>query len=326
VSFHGPINTVWTLYLFTSSITLCRLVSSVVRGIGKSIVVAGAASESLTASTASVAEDTVRIVEEFAKSIADAFHVDETMEKVSNPPFSAPKDDKWETVDDWRHIPPSSINSKSSFVFYGTDDEEGSHLDLDSDLPSFLSSPTVKELLSAGDSVYSTLFHFIREKALMEFHFATEATEGIPALAPDLLGVLFICFISSVILLRQKRQHKGPHDHAKQATATTIGNQSDGVPFQKRMTIFTKRTETTGHHQEDHFIYVCTNALFRLIKFSFLLPIRILSVIQKVVMNRYVLLFTIHFLGGWLLCNSSQSRSLEIQRCGHASLLYMIHL
>jgi hypothetical protein len=301
--------------------------------------VAGAASESLTASTASVAEDTVRIFEEFAKSIADAFHVEEIAEKGATRPlndFPTTDDASWETVEDWKQLKSSSSENTGSFVYYGTDDDESNSAALDSDSTAHLSSPTVMELLSAGDSVFWTLFHFIREKALMEFYFATEATEGVSALATDLLGVLFICFISSILLLRQKREEKGNHRQKtvssdssssklihqgssgsfQSTTSSVLGAENICIPKTSSESCSVPSNYDPAMCHLDHasrFLTVVYTVL-RVIKNLLLLPIHGLSLIRRILMNRYLILFMIHFFGGWLLCNSSQIRSLEIQR------------
>lgn len=316
-----------------------RLISSVVRGIGNSIVVAGAASESLTASTASVAEDTVRIVEEFAKSIADAFHVEENYDKGSTRPLSeySMEDKTWETVEDWKELKSSSKNTGGSFVYYGTDDDEVNNPIAESESSAHLSSPTVMELLSAGDSVFWTLFHFIREKTLMEFYFATEPTEGVSALATDLLGVLFICFISSILLLKQKRdgtrnssKRKVEYNDSPSNSIHLGGNGSFLCTIPPNSLCGAENTrvsKTLNENYGDAFkssrnINHCdrvklawpTASVLRIIYFLLCLPIHYLSLIRNVLMNRYVILFSVHFFGGWLLCNSSQFRSLEIQR------------
>lgn len=263
----------------------------------------------------------MRIIEDFAKSIADAFHVDENKEKGHNPPLSdiPLEDETWETVEDWKELKgsSSSSNNTGAFFYYGTDDEEGNIPVSDSDSSAFLSSPTVMELLSAGDSVFSTLFRFIREKALMEINFATESTEGVPALATDLLGVLFICFISSVLLLRQKRgDDKGIPSKGEEGANHKMSCQS--IPKSENCLDNINCDDQSLHlHHTSRFIKAglpVIYSIFNVIKFLLLLPIYGLSLFRRLLMNRYIILFIVHFFGGWLLCISSQFRSLEIQR------------
>ena len=96
-----------------------RLLASLGSGVGDSLLFAGTATESLTSATAGVAEEAVRLFEDFAGSLSAAFQVKEEMRPRDEPPASPPSAIK---TSGW--YPLDSTQQRPSIVSFGRHDSE----------------------------------------------------------------------------------------------------------------------------------------------------------------------------------------------------------
>jgi len=157
--------------------------SSFVKGVGDLILFAGAATESITSSTAGVAEDAVRIVEDVTHRLAAA------VEPYGENPLFANIDEGDETIqlDEY-------TEHQTSYISYGTrivtsDEHQCSR---DASERSQDESRLNAILMLCGIAI-SWLMQFIKD--------ATADTSGVPSLVPQLVGVTIIVYLMSLSLL-----------------------------------------------------------------------------------------------------------------------------
>ena len=171
-----------------------RLLASVGSGIGESLLFAGSATETLASSTAGVAEEAVRLFEDFAGSLSSAFQVKEGKHFQDKQPVAPPSATK---ISDW--YPLDSMQQKRpSIVSFGRHD--GENLDDGESMEDDGAKSTEIENESFIESS-QRLLRFVVSESIAFVDFSLADTEDVPSEVPELLGILLLCFVSSIILL-----------------------------------------------------------------------------------------------------------------------------
>lgn len=147
-----------------------KLVGNVVQEFGDMLLMTGAATESIGSLTASVAEDSMRLLEDLAESIADSRSSPLVQERILvRPKTTAPQKER-------------------PTVTYGSHDE----------------------LLSPASAVrepdHPVLHSTISQAFLSMLRFLAQDTGGIPSQAPELFVVFALCYVATVLALRGKQQ------------------------------------------------------------------------------------------------------------------------
>lgn len=164
-----------------------RLMGNVVRGLGDSIVLVGAATESLASSTVGLAEDSVRIFEDIAGSIAATLKP-----KDPNRPIKVkPKENKIV------HDDATVTQSTHSFFSFGSNE----HIFQENESPF---SPTVDDTY---DSVVDLLDHY-QLHVIEFFTFVLKEINGIPSLAPEIFAILGICYIACLYWMSRTKYER----------------------------------------------------------------------------------------------------------------------
>lgn len=171
-----------------------RLLASVGSGIGESLLFAGSATETLASSTAGVAEEAVRLFEDFAGSLSSAFQVKEGKHSQDRRPVAPPSATK---ISDW--YPLDSIQQqRPSIVSFGRHDSE--NLEDGESMEDDGAKSTEIENESFIESS-QRLLRFVVSEIIAFVDFSLADTEDVPSEVPELLGILLLCFVSSIILL-----------------------------------------------------------------------------------------------------------------------------
>jgi hypothetical protein len=152
-----------------------RLVGKVVRGVGDSLLLVGGATETLASSTIGLAEDSVRIFEDIAGSLAAALRP-----KDPNKPIRAkPKVVTTVDADD------TNDSSTNSFFSFGTTDQSV-HGDEAPEGP-------IENYDSLAD-----IFEYYQRRAVDFLVFVSEEINGVPSLAAEIFGILGVCYVACV--------------------------------------------------------------------------------------------------------------------------------
>ena len=171
-----------------------RLLASVGSGIGESLLFAGSATETLASSTAGVAEEAVRLFEDFAGSLSSAFQVKEGKHSQDQQPVAPPSATK---VSDWYPLD-SMQQQRPSIVSFGRHDGEN-----DDDGDSMEDDGAKSTEIENESFIESSqrLLRFVVSESIAFVDFSLADTEDVASEVPELLGILLLCFVSSIILL-----------------------------------------------------------------------------------------------------------------------------
>ena len=170
-----------------------RLLASLGSGVGDSLLFAGTATETLTSATAGVAEEAVRLFEDFAGSLSAAFQVKEEIRPRDEPPASPPSAMK---TSDWYSL--DYTQQRPSIVSFGRHDSEKLGEDENIERKDDESSEVEDESFIKSSQ---RLVRYIISESLAYVDFSLAETEDVPSEVPELLGILLLCFVSSLVLL-----------------------------------------------------------------------------------------------------------------------------
>lgn len=289
-----------------------RLIGSVIRGVGDTLLLAGEATETIASSTTGVAEDLVRLVEDFAGSLSLALspnggHETKMKTKV-----------KVDSIRHQQHGTDIPYVTFGSYAAPGTDDDEAGYSSLSRRNKVHLSDKSTSAILVLElRDIVQSCWEFV------EFLF--EDTQGVPSFAAELLGVIIICFLASHrALYSNAGQRRGRSlDAQVQITDLTVMTNDDEASMLSHefsdfresslaeiaLSITDKPREAQSHDSRN---------LWRLVISILFLPFKtilfILSIIRRVVFSRVTFLFAVYG-GAWIyLCRASQLRSSAIQR------------
>jgi hypothetical protein len=291
-----------------------KLIGSVIRGIGDTLLLAGEATETIAASTTGVAEDLVRIVEDFAGSLSFAL----------SPNGDAKKRIKTKIkLDSIRHqhhgadIPYLTFGSHAAPA--GADDDEAEYSSSSKRHEVHMSDRSAIDILELG-------LRDIAQACGQFFEFLVKDTQGVPSFAAELLGVIILCFLAAFWTLSSAAgtPRRGSSLEAQNQIIHLTVTTNDDEPsllshessdFQslagiaKRNLVADKSRETQSRG---------SRSLWRSFVGILLLPCKtflfMLSMTRRVVFSRVTLLLVLYG-GAWIyLCRASQIRSSAIQR------------
>mmetsp|Transcript_16402 Transcript_16402/g.25588 ORF Transcript_16402/g.25588 Transcript_16402/m.25588 type:complete len:931 (+) Transcript_16402:87-2879(+) len=160
-----------------------KLVGNIVRGLGDSIVLAGAATETVASSSAGVAEDAVRVFESLAHSLSTTF----SPEKRVLTDFD---------IFDDNSLPQELSDDSSGYISYGMKSHSpSSHVATD----------------DAGDNRTSWYLANLQNAVKKFITYIMADTEGVPSAAPQLLGVIVILYLLTFVVLNSDHSNHPKH-------------------------------------------------------------------------------------------------------------------
>ena len=174
-----------------------RLLASVGRGVGDSILLAGSATESLTSSTAGIAEDAVRLFENLAASLSSTFQVSHggvsnVEEKVAPGVGNLSRSSK--ILDKVGNM------SRPSTITFGRHEDRGNN--------NAVFSNTVRTEVREEKGYFIENIRRLCEQVIVEstafVKFAMADIEGVESLVPEILATLLLCYIISTMFLPEK--------------------------------------------------------------------------------------------------------------------------
>lgn len=290
-----------------------KLIGSVIRGVGDTLLLAGDATETIAASTTAVAEDLVRIVEDFAGSISFALSPDGDDKKRIKTKI------KLDSIRHQQHGGDIPYLTFGSHAVPGADDEELEY-----------SSSSKRHKAHVSDISAIAILEFglrdIAKASGQFFEFLAKDTQGVPSFAAEILGVIILCFLAAFWTLSSAA---GPPRRGSSLEAqnqiihlTVTTNDDEPSLLSHESSDFhsfagiAKSTSVTGSSPEtkSH----VSRSLWRLLVGFLLLPLKtfvfMLSMTRRVVLSRVTLLLVV-YAGAWIyLCRASQIRSSAIQR------------
>lgn len=154
-----------------------RLVGKVVRGVGDSLLLVGGATETLASSTIGLAEDSVRIFEDIAGSLAAALRPKDP----NKPSRVKPKVVVTNDAED------ANDSSTNSFFSFGTTDQSV-HED---------ETLTLERPIENYDSL-ADIFEYYQHRTIDFLEFISDDINGVPSLAPEIFGILGVCYLACV--------------------------------------------------------------------------------------------------------------------------------
>ena len=174
-----------------------KLLASVGRGVGDSILLAGSATESLTSSTAGIAEDAVRLFENLAASLSSTFQVSHggvsnVEEKVAPGVGNLSRSSK--ILDKVGNM------SRPSTITFGRHEDRGNN--------NAVFSNTVRTEVREEKGYFIENIRRLCEQVIVEstafVEFAMADIEGVESLVPEILATLLLCYIISTMFLPEK--------------------------------------------------------------------------------------------------------------------------
>ena len=268
-----------------------KLVGSVVGGLGESLLIAGVAAESLAASTAGVAEETVRILENLAGTISVAISFQSRRKR----------------------------SSKGN----GTATDIGSPRKTLS--PYYLSFGTYEEMPAGGDSTAATKARSMDDiLELMEilvgdagnfWTFVSSDIDDVPSMATELLVALVLCYLATLVILPAPNISSERTEKKLKPSLWFFGwrfgffasNERISVRDGKNMENEKRPTKVSKRRPCRYITKKIILAPFRILKWF-------LGMICKAIFNRHVALFTVYALIWTYISQLSQERALLIQR------------
>lgn len=259
-------------------------------------MLAGEATETIASSTTGVAENVVRLVEDFAGTISSATSPNEreqrqVMAKVR--------------IDSTRHKE-KDVGADTTYVTFGS-----------YAAPSFARD---EEPLSPVSSQWQKV-HFDEESlidvvefVLQEFgklvEFALADTQGVPSFAGELLGVIIFCYLAALWVVSSSysaSRRRDVPDRPGQIIHITHATGDDQMSLLSQELSDSESTERQAK-------IGCCSWLVAILLLPFRTFLFLLSVARCAIFNRMTLLLVLYMTAWMYLCRSSQLRSWSIQR------------
>jgi hypothetical protein len=207
----------------TRSISLIdRLVGSVIRGVGDIMLLAGEATETIASSTTGVAEEVVRIVEDFAGTLSSAMSPNESEQKRVKAKVKL--DSIRQKEDD--------IGADTSYVTFGS--YAAPTVASDEEEPAAPTSEKWSKLRFNEESLIDAI-EFITQEFWKLVALTMAETQGVPSFAGELLGVIILCYLAAVWIVssspaphrRDVRDRQDQIIHITHATGDEASELSD---------------------------------------------------------------------------------------------------
>lgn len=188
-----------------------QLVGSAIEQVAESLLLAGSATERVAFAAAGVAEGTVRLVEDFASSLSDMFAREGRRDiSVGSPTIAL-----------------TSSEDDSSIDTLDETDGGDEHSDEDTETVE-MHDQHQKEEDRHGDKHIDTILSWVT----YNIDLMMAETMGVASISGEALGVLFICFLASMLLLSpgQRKDHK-KSDTEKKSSALPLCDKVDEKPI-----------------------------------------------------------------------------------------------
>jgi hypothetical protein len=264
-----------------------KLVGSVIGGVGESLLIAGVAAESLTSSTAGVAEETVRILENLAGTISMAISLKSSRKHSSSRTATT--------------TPGSGTLRKKLSPYYlsfGTYENPESE-----NRTSIVTDRSLEDILGFMEVLVGDAGTF--------WAFVTSNVADVPSMAAELLVALLLCHLAAIVLLRQKcpaSTEKSKPDNKKSVWSSLRINPLRVNP------LHSLNVSENGSSKMRLRVTIGRYVAKTIVLF----PVRILwfslKGLFKLIFNRKLLLLAIYGLIWTNMARLSQERALLIQR------------
>eukprot|EP00804_Cyclotella_cryptica_P027573 CCRYP_007517-RA/>CCRYP_007517-RA protein AED:0.01 eAED:0.01 QI:306/1/1/1/1/1/3/634/946 len=297
-----------------------KLLGDAIDNVAESLLLAGSATERIAFACTGAAEGTIRIVEDFASSLSDVFAREGRKAMVSSKPSAIVMDTspvgKAVHDENYDHAAEPVGESKSASI-----------VDIPLKGQSFLRDD-VDEVFWAEN-----LSNFLRDLSTWTIQTSDHVmkdTAGVPSLAPPVLFVLACLYFASVILLSvdgcKKRDEESNLFDRNQGTkkidsSHTPGRKAvpDGITAGDADTHSTLTVDSTMERDPDVLVASTgTGSVLYYIISMAMMPVKLVRVIcvrfYHVVFSKRTTLLFIHLLGWLFISQTSQNRSVVIQR------------
>eukprot|EP01082_Thalassiosira_pseudonana_P003356 g2950.t1 g2950 contig12:1131315-1134421(+) len=188
-----------------------QLVGSAIEQVAESLLLAGSATERVAFAAAGVAEGTVRLVEDFASSLSDMFAREGRRDiSVGSPTIALTSSEDYSSIDT-------------------LDETDGGDEHSDEDTETVeMHDQHQKEEDRHGDKHIDTILSWVT----YNIDLMMAETMGVASISGEALGVLFICFLASMLLLSpsQRKDHK-KSDTEKKSSALPLCDKVDEKPI-----------------------------------------------------------------------------------------------
>lgn len=270
------------------------------------MLLAGEATETIASSTTGVAEDVVRIVEDFAGSVSSALSPDDRVKRRVKAKVKIDSIRQKEKDD----------GADASYVTFGS--YAAPSVDKEEEPPAPVSDKWHKMYVDEESLVD------VVELGLEEFWklvaFAMAETQGVPSFAGELLGVIILCYLAAfwVVSSSSKVSYRRPARQDDSIHLPLLA--SDDDTHISELSDVTRREAIRGIIQVDkierkhHFKPSCCSWFIGMLFLPFRTFLFLLSMARRTICNKLTLLLVLYG-GAWMyLCRASQLRSSAIQR------------
>jgi len=282
---------------------------------------AGEATETIASSTTGVAEDVVRLVEDFAGSLSSALSPDEREKRRVHAKVK---------IDSIRHKESNVEDDDISYVTFGSyaapsieQEEEPPPPASDRWHKMHIDEKSLVDLVEMGIDEFWKLVDF-----------AMADTQGVPSFAGELLGAMIICYLAALWLVSSS-----PAPSSRREVPERQGQDTDGRGLITHVVLPTSEddvSELTDHHEsgpagsrtagargqqvdrlereQRHAKASCCSWFIGILFLPFRTFLFLLSMVCRTIFNKLTLLLVLYG-GAWMyLCRASQLRSSAIQR------------
>jgi len=271
-----------------------RLVGSVIRGVGDIMLLAGEATETIASSTTGVAENVIRIGEDFAGSLSSSLSPKERGKRSVKAKVK---------IDSIRHKEPD-IGPDAPFVTFGS--YAASSADKEEE-PQTSASDNNRHARIDEESLVD-----IVEKGMQEFwqlvEFAMAETQGIPSFALELLGVMLLCYLATLWAISSSLAPYRRGEREDNSIHVTLLTSDDDISE------LSDPHDGSVRRRKRHAKWSCCSWFIGIIFLPFRTFLLLLSMARRTICNKMTLLLVL-YVGAWMyLCRASQLRSSSIQR------------
>lgn len=287
-----------------------RLVGNVIGGVGESLLIAGVAAESVASSTAGVAEETVRVLENLAASVSVAISLRGQRKRRGTPsPITSP-------------LHPLRRKFIPSYISFGQYEDTGnvpSSAEVKETLRARLAeNPSIQDAKELIEMLLADTVRFGRE--------VSADVEGVPSMAGELFAALLFCYLVSLLVLsparRQKTEMSDSSQRIEKAPSSYRFSETGRFQFGISLKWPRQKNKKDGGNQRPvrikSLLHVSLYSCRRVSLFFIMLPYRVfrwsLFFVIRIVFNRKTCLFGTYCLVWTYLSRLSRQKALLVQR------------
>lgn len=288
-----------------------NVVGNVLGGLGESLLIAGVAAESLASSTAGVAEETVRVLEDLAAAISVAISLRgrSKYRERHKTTASSPGMDPLR-----KSVAPSYLSFGTYGQGFGPQSEDETPATVAGALRSrLMQGPRIEDAIELMALLLSDVVSFGKD--------VSAEVEGIPSMALEVGVALFVCFLFSRLLLSQKSR-KGSCRAQQADTGALMKKDNDrcakhfGVTQKRNSGDLSEEDKLASRSRS--YTEICRSCIGVVSRLLIILPGKFFCwafhVAFRLLYNRTTILLSIHCFVWIYLSRLSQQRVLLIQR------------